>query len=79
MRLVELVHLAKVGSAGELAGADDELEEMTEWLFGKLAAGDIERDQFQCVERIIAQLRATIEKRLIALPPSAGKIVSITS
>jgi TRAP transporter TAXI family solute receptor len=64
LRLVELVRLAKVGSAQELANADEELQGMMEWLFEKLAAGLIERDHFQCIERMISQLRAGIEKRL---------------
>jgi TRAP-type uncharacterized transport system substrate-binding protein len=76
LRLVELVHLAKTGSAEELAGADEELEDMMEWLVGKLADGDIERDHFQCVERIIAQLRATIEKRLADLPSLMTKVAN---
>lgn len=67
MRLVELVRLAKVGTAQELANADEELQGMTEWLFEKLAAGLIERDHFQCIERMISQLRIAIEKRLADL------------
>ncbi|MGW9820211.1 TRAP transporter TAXI family solute receptor [Methylorubrum extorquens] len=63
-RVVELMHLAKAGSADQLATADAELERMTEWLFERLAAGDIERDHFQLIEPIISQLRVTIEKRL---------------
>jgi hypothetical protein len=62
-RLVELVRLAKIGSAQELATADEELHGMMEWLFARLAAGLIERDHFQCIERMISQLRAAIEKR----------------
>ncbi|GJD93167.1 TAXI family TRAP transporter solute-binding subunit [Methylobacterium iners] len=63
-RMVELVRLAKVGSAAQLAAADAELEEITNWLFERLAAGEIERDQFQFFERMIAGLRETIENRL---------------
>jgi TRAP-type uncharacterized transport system substrate-binding protein len=63
-RVVELVKLAQVGSAEQLTTADAELEGMMEWLFERLAAGDIERDYFQLIERIISQLRVTIEKRL---------------
>lgn len=63
LRLIELVRLAKIGSPSELAGADDELEEMLQWLLAQLAAGEIELGQFQCIEPIITQLRAAIEKR----------------
>ncbi|GEP06310.1 TAXI family TRAP transporter solute-binding subunit [Methylobacterium oxalidis] len=63
-RVVELVRLAQVGSAEQLAAADAELEGMMDWLFERLAAGDIQRDDFQLMERIISQLRVTIEKRL---------------
>ena len=63
-RVVELVKLAKVGTADELAAADAARERMTEWLFERLAAGEIEHDHFQLVERIIAQLRATVARRL---------------
>jgi len=63
LRLIELVRLAKSGSASELAGADDELEEMTQWLLAQLRAGDIELGKFQCIEPIITQLRATIQTR----------------
>lgn len=64
LRVVELVRLAKVGSAAQLATTDAELEGMLEWLFARLAAGEIERDHFLFFERIIAGLRLTIEKRL---------------
>lgn len=64
LRIVELVRLAKAGSAEQLATADEELEGMVEWLFDGIAAGHIERDQFQFIERMISQLRETIEKRL---------------
>jgi hypothetical protein len=67
LRLVELARLATVGSAQELANADDELQGMMEWLFEQLARGLIERDHFQCIERMISQLRARIEKRLADL------------
>ena len=40
---------------------------MTEWLLEKLAAGEVERSQFQCIELVISQLRSTIAKRLIDL------------
>ncbi len=73
-RLIELARLAKVGSADELATADEELEEMMEWLFEKLAEGDIERDEFQCIERAISQLRAGVEKRLTDLAAAPGKM-----
>src|SRR4051812_9082100 len=55
-----LVRLAKTGSAAELADADEELDRMTEWLLAKLAAGDVERSQFQRVVSVIAQLRISI-------------------
>ncbi|WP_456684438.1 TAXI family TRAP transporter solute-binding subunit [Bradyrhizobium sp. P5_C11_2] len=64
LRLVELMRLAKVGSVDQLRPADEELELMMEELLERLASGEIERDHFQCVERIIRQLRMTIEKRL---------------
>ena len=64
LRVVELVRLAKVGSAAQLAIADEELEGMLEWLFERLAAGEIERDHFRFFEQMIAGLRETIEKRL---------------
>jgi TRAP transporter TAXI family solute receptor len=70
-RLVELMRLAKVGTAQELAGANEELHGMMEWLFARLAAGLIERDHFQCVEGMISQLRVAIEKRLADL--AAGR------
>ena len=76
-RVVELVRLAKVGTADELATADSELEGMTEWLFERLAAGDIERDHFQFMERIIAQLRPAIEKRLGDLAAEASSMPSL--
>ena len=77
-RVVELVKLAKVGTADELATADAELERMTEWLFERLAAGEIERDHFLLMERIISQLRATIEERLrdlaaVEAPPKSTR------
>lgn len=74
LRVVELVRLAKVGSADQLATADEELEGMMEWLFDRLAAGDIDRDHFQFIERMISQLRATIERRLSA--PAAVEVTS---
>jgi len=64
LRLVELMRLAKVGSVDQLGPANEELELMMEELLERLASGEIERDHFQCVERIIRQLRITIEKRL---------------
>lgn len=64
LRVVELVRLAKVGSAAQLATADAELEGLTNWLLERLAAGEIERDQFQFFERMIAGLHETIAKRL---------------
>ncbi|GJE12235.1 TAXI family TRAP transporter solute-binding subunit [Methylobacterium longum] len=70
-RVVELVTLAKNGTADELATADAELERITEWLLQRLVADEIERDHFQLIERIIVQLRATIEKRLDD-PATAG-------
>lgn len=76
-RVVELVRLAKVGTADELATADAELEGMTEWLFERLATGDIERDHFQLMDRIIAQLRPAIAKRLgglVAEAPSMPRL-----
>jgi hypothetical protein len=45
---------------------------MTEWLLEKLAAGELERSQFQCIESVISQLRATIAKRLIDLTGPRG-------
>ncbi|MCJ2094401.1 hypothetical protein MKK67_18155 [Methylobacterium sp. J-072] len=63
-RVVELTTLAKSGTADELATADAELERITEWLLERLAADEIEPDHFELIERIIAQLRATIEKQL---------------
>ncbi|KQP90763.1 TAXI family TRAP transporter solute-binding subunit [Methylobacterium sp. Leaf117] len=63
-RVVELVQVIKTGTAEQLAAADAEFEGMTEWLFERLAAGEIERDHFQFIERIIAQARASIESRL---------------
>jgi TRAP transporter TAXI family solute receptor len=77
LRLVELMRLAKVGTAQELANAHEELHGIMEWLFEKLASGRIERDHFQCIERMISQLRSAIEKRsadLAAAPQT--KIVS---
>nr|WP_246733350.1 TAXI family TRAP transporter solute-binding subunit [Methylobacterium sp. BTF04] len=67
LRVVELVRVAKAGSAAELVSADAELDGMLEWLFERLAAGEIERDHFQFFERMIAGLRGTIEKRLADL------------
>ena len=46
---------------------------MMEWLFELLVSGQIERDHFQCIERMLSQLRAAIEKRLADLSASAGK------
>ena len=63
-RVVELVRLAKVGTGAQLAAADAEFEAITEWLFERLAAGEIERDHFRFIERIVAQARATIARRL---------------
>ncbi|MGU3362347.1 TAXI family TRAP transporter solute-binding subunit [Methylobacterium sp. M6A4_1b] len=63
-RVVELVRLAKVGSAAQIAYADAELEAMSEWLLTRLVAGEIERDHFHFLERMISGLRATIENRL---------------
>jgi uncharacterized protein len=67
MRLIDLVRLAKTGSAAELADVDEELDVMTQWLLEKLAAGEIERSQFQCIESVISQLRAAITKRVVDL------------
>ena len=72
LRLIELVRLAKTGSATELADVDEELDRMTEWLLEKLAAGEVERSQFQSIELVISQLRATIAKRLIDLTGPGG-------
>ncbi|KQO69206.1 TAXI family TRAP transporter solute-binding subunit [Methylobacterium sp. Leaf89] len=63
-RVIELVRLAKIGSTMQLAAADAEFEDITEWLFEKLVKGEIERDHFQFLERIIAQARAIIARRL---------------
>jgi TRAP-type uncharacterized transport system substrate-binding protein len=73
-RVVELVRLLKVGSADQLAIADEEIEQMTEWLFERLAEGDIERDHFQCIERMISQLRGATERRRADLSSASGKI-----
>ncbi|MBX9930898.1 MAG: hypothetical protein K2Y56_05085 [Methylobacterium sp.] len=64
LRVLQLFRLAKVGSAAQLATADTELEGISDWLFERLAAGEIERDQFQFFERMIGDLREAIEKRL---------------
>jgi hypothetical protein len=40
----------------------EELGEMTEWLFQRLAAGGIERDVFHRSDRLISHLRAAIER-----------------
>jgi hypothetical protein len=72
LRLIDLVRLAKTGSAAELADVDEELDTMTEWLLEKLAAGELERSQFQCIESVISQLRTTIAKRLIDLKGPGG-------
>jgi len=76
LRMLELVRLAKVGSAAQLATADAELEGMMEWLFERLTTDEIERDQFEFMERMITQVRATIDKRLgelaaVEAPPTA--------
>ncbi|KQU20755.1 hypothetical protein ASG63_23165 [Methylobacterium sp. Leaf94] len=63
-RVIELVRLAKIGSTMQLSAADAEFEDITEWLFERLVTGEIERDHFQFLERIIAQARATIARRL---------------
>ena len=72
LRLIELVRLAKTGSAAELADVDEELDRMTEWLLEKLAAGEVERSQFQSIELVISQLRVTIAKRLVDLTGPGG-------
>ena len=66
------MRLAKTGSAAELADINKDLDTMTEWLVEKLAAGELEHSQFQCIESVVAQLRATIAKRLIDLTGPGG-------
>jgi TRAP-type uncharacterized transport system substrate-binding protein len=77
LRVVELVRLSKSGTTEELASADAELDDLLEWLFGQLASGEIERDQFQCIERMIAQLRGSIEKRRADLAAAALKPAAV--
>ena len=72
LRLIDLVRLAKSGSAAELADVDEELDTMTEWLLEKLAVGELERSQFQCIESVISQLRTTVAKRLVDLTGPGG-------
>jgi len=72
LRLIELVRLAKTGSAAELADVDEELDRMTEWLLEKLAAGELERSQFQCIESVISQLRTTTANRMMDLTGPRG-------
>ena len=72
LRLIDSVRLAKTGSAAELADINKDLDTMTEWLVEKLAAGELEHSQFQCIESVVAQLRATIAKRLIDLTGPGG-------
>jgi uncharacterized protein len=67
MRLIDLVRLAKSGSVAELADVDEELDMMTQWLLTKLAAGEVERSQFQCIESVISQLRVAITQRRLNL------------
>jgi hypothetical protein len=62
-RLAELLREVKSASPGELAGLDEELGQMMDRFFMKLALGEIEAGQFQGIERVVSQLRATIEKR----------------
>jgi TRAP transporter TAXI family solute receptor len=63
-RVIELVRLAKAGTAAQMASADEELEATSEWLLARLGSGEIEREHFQFFEEMIARVRATIEKRL---------------
>jgi uncharacterized protein len=67
MRLIDLVRLAKSGSVAELADVDEELDMMTQWLLTKLAAGEVERSQFQCIDSVISQLRVAITQRRLNL------------
>jgi hypothetical protein len=48
-------------------------------LLEKLAAGELERSQFQCIESVISQLRTTIAKRLIDLTGPGGNRPSLTA
>lgn len=64
VHVIDLAKTAKDGSADQLAEADAELDRMTEWLFEQLASQELEREDFQFMERLIAHARSDIQKRL---------------
>ena len=61
--MLELFRVARSGTPEELDRTDKELEDLLEWFFHLMVKGDLERDQFQCIERMISQMRTTIERR----------------
>jgi hypothetical protein len=63
LRMLELFRVARSGTPEELDRTDKELEDLLEWFFHLMVKGDLERDQFQCIERMISQMRTTIERR----------------
>ena len=63
LRACELLAIARTGSPEEINKADEQLEELLERLFHLTAHEGLEREQFHCQERMLSQVRATIERR----------------
>ena len=62
-RVVELLKLVRAGPADQSQVADAELERFREELLDRMAAGEIEPEQFQRIGGIIAQSRIADDKR----------------
>jgi uncharacterized protein len=67
--LIDLGARVKSAAPDELAALDEELDDLLEWSFDAMITGELDRDQFQCVERMIAQLRASLDRRQASLSP----------
>jgi uncharacterized protein len=64
LRTLELARIAKTQDHEHAVRTDAELQDLLEWFFHLMVTGRLERDQFQCIERMISQVRATIDRKV---------------